>query len=181
MKADIIHKIEAYASRVTKDMLLEFTREVGEKVFEYTPEEDGHAHTAWRVAFNQIPGIHFSQHPAESGDKKAVAAGEGHANLTGQEQSVTISNKLDFVRKLEYGLMIEAGVDGNTGRKVKKSIRPGQKGELYGARESGGVGHIFWVDESGRNRFAVAMRPRAGHYVETAIDVAARLIRKRHK
>lgn len=179
MERDLVAHIEAAASEALSEALLEALRRVGGKIQESTPVEDGHAHTAWRSAFNKVPGVRFAEHAGESGDPTAVDAGEADYRLTGPQQHIRIKNGLDFVRKLEYGLEITPISPG--GRKEEKVIRPPGKGRLYSPRSTEGRGVLVWEDKAGKTHRALSVTPPAGHYVENALRQAKAGMAKAHK
>jgi hypothetical protein len=127
---------------------------VGKGVMKNTPVEDGHAHAAWKSAFDQVPTLQgkIAVPSGTSRDSQAIGAGKASAELTGLNQRITISNELEFVRKIEYGLPITP--IGPGGKKqppvVKRRTVNDPSGPLYGPRLSEGRGVLVWKGADGQ-------------------------------
>ncbi len=153
------------------------------EIMDRTPVEDGHAHAAWLQAATDVASNLGAPHNRTIGsavspsrtlssrDPKAEAAGFGAVGQANKETHVTIRNGLDFVRTLEYGGVIKPIAPG--GKKVKKNIRPGERGELYGDRIPSGRGMVFYRTLTGGWRIAPSYVQPPGHFAGRGVDAAA--------
>lgn len=146
-------------------------------VLEGNPIEDGHAHEAWLTAIEslgspfsetlQVAGKHANK---RSNDPTAKKYGESSVKEDKSSTLVVISNKLPFVKKIEYGIPITVGDEtGNKGKKINPVKRPPNKGPLYGKRESG-AGGLLVFERGGRTIKTTVATPTETGFVAKAIE-----------
>lgn len=156
-----------------------------ESILDNTPVEDGHAHQAWSNAASQLLpelGPHGNRLRAALGKHSGSVSGSPEAQGFGSVDDgkdstrVLIKNALGFVKTLEQGGVIRPIAPG--GRKAPPvAKRPGEKGPLFGSRESEGRGMVFWLDSNGRARFAPTRTVPRGNFVKDAIRETKRRLK----
>jgi hypothetical protein len=144
--------------KVAHNAILAVGAKVVEGVYRHTPMENGHAHTAWQAAVEDVPDLEKRSKNALSAagksqsdlshDEKAVAAGSGSAELAGLNPSITLKNKLGFVSIMEHGGVIEP--IGPGGRKTHGIKGPGP---LFGERASAPPQGMVMIRSGGSWRF----------------------------
>lgn len=147
------------------------------EVFRDTPVEDGHAHQAWLSGGTEAIGASVNQAFAESGvspselsgDRLAIASGNGKKTVTKLRADVRIQNRLNFVRILEYGGVLRP--IGPGGRKINPVMRPPMVGPLYGPRSSQGRGILVWTTPSGEVMRGFSRSYAPGRHVGKALNV----------
>jgi len=184
VKPKFHRRVERHLERHRERVAGRATAILVDEILARTPIEDGHAHEAWSRAAEDVAsqlqrdggGILSAVAPygtLRSGDPKAI--GHGFVSDTGDTLIIEMQNTLDFVKILEEGGTIRPIAPG--GRKVPPAAqRPGQRGPLFGTRESEGRGMVFWM-EGGKARFAPSHTVRRGNFVRDALIATKRQLK----
>lgn len=164
--------------KVTEDRMQKILTQtaigVGNGLMRNTPVEGGHLHTAWANALGQVPGVleQVRRDPGESHDPAAAALGSATVKLTGNDQFIRLSNRVSFVRIVEYGGRLEPIDPGGT--------KNSPQGTYHGSRNAPPrYGAISWTDAAGEVHFARHSDYPARHPVqETIAEVKQRLAKR---
>lgn len=178
----LMEQIEKHKETVTDAVLAHLF----DNILEKCPVEDGHAHEAWITAliktngkYKKLLGVTDSHNGKRSHDPTATKYGESDVQVSKTKTTVTVTNKLPFVYKLEYGLAIQVGDEsGNQGKKINPVKRPPEKGPLYGGREQGSEGLLVF-EKNGRLIKTRVWTPRGDDtgFVEKSVKETAAYVK----
>lgn len=188
----VINETKACLEQTLRDSVGLIGEEYLTRMCEFTPIEDGHAHTAYITAYKKWKDrLGSSVALARPLKYEAQASNDPKAADTAFVRVIQVSSlviqaditiALPFLEKLNYGKTIRADVWGNRGPKLYKFKRPGERGPLYGPRKSlgsrGGRKGMLFFEVGGGYRFKEFRTPPAYGFFEAAIAMTKSRIQK---
>jgi hypothetical protein len=188
----VVNEVKQCLSTLLRDSVGLIGEEFLARMCEFTPIEDGHAHTAYIAAYKKLKDrLGSSVVLARPLKYEAQASNDPKAAESTIVRVIEVSSLiiqadivigLPFLEKLNYGKTIRADVWGNRGTKLYKYKRPGERGPLYGPRNSIGKSKsrkgMLFFEVAGGYKFKEFRTPPAYGFFEAAIAMTKSRIQK---